>query len=221
MKETDLGPTATDAPAGDPAEGSDQPHELPPVRQRPRPKFTISGGGPVAKVNTEDGTDRSPVASKPANDQDPSEVTAVTGYVVGYKRPPARNQFQKGQSGNPKGRPKGCKNLRTLFEEELSSQVSFRENGKAKKAAKRQLIAKRTVNKAVEGDPKATDVILKLEGLLHAGSRFSGALGDATAADPQQDEIDRETIKLFLDMARQAPESRQDSPHGGDENDAR
>lgn len=25
---------------------------------------------------------------------------------VGYKRPPKKNQFKKGQSGNPKGRPK-------------------------------------------------------------------------------------------------------------------
>lgn len=29
-------------------------------------------------------------------------------YETGYKRPPKQNQFKKGQSGNPKGRPRGA-----------------------------------------------------------------------------------------------------------------
>jgi hypothetical protein len=27
-------------------------------------------------------------------------------YEIGYKKPPRKNQFKPGQSGNPKGRPK-------------------------------------------------------------------------------------------------------------------
>ena len=41
-------------------------------------------------------------------------------YAVGYGRPPAETQFQKGHSGNPGGRPRGTKKLVTLFGEVLS-----------------------------------------------------------------------------------------------------
>ncbi len=33
---------------------------------------------------------------------------------VGYKKPPLHSRFKKGQSGNPRGRPRGSKNFSTL-----------------------------------------------------------------------------------------------------------
>ena len=37
--------------------------------------------------------------------------------AVGYGRPPVNRQFKPGQSGNPRGRPKGSKNFPTMFAE--------------------------------------------------------------------------------------------------------
>ena len=43
-----------------------------------------------------------------------------TSYDVGYGKPPATSRFKAGQSGNPKGRPRGAKNrMPALHEERL------------------------------------------------------------------------------------------------------
>ena len=49
---------------------------------------------------------------------------------TGYARPPKGHQFKPGQSGNPGGRPKGARNLRTDLTRMMKKHVLVRENGK-------------------------------------------------------------------------------------------
>jgi hypothetical protein len=45
------------------------------------------------------------------------------GYEVGYGKPPENTRFKPGQSGNPKGRPKGAKNTRPGLHEERMKDI--------------------------------------------------------------------------------------------------
>ena len=82
--------------------------------------------------------------------------------AVGYGRPPVNRQFKPRQSGNPRGRPKGSKNLLTVFAEAMSRPVTVRDKkGKIRTLSKQELMVEVMVNKAVAGDPKAFAAVVQ------------------------------------------------------------
>lgn len=81
-------------------------------------------------------------------------------YLVGYGQPPQHTRFVKGQSANPKGRPRGSKNMTTLITEVLDECVTIKENGKARRVTKRVAMFKQLVNKAAMGDLKALQLLM-------------------------------------------------------------
>lgn len=50
-------------------------------------------------------------------------LVARPGYEVGFGKPPEATRFRPGQSGNPRGRPKGAKNRRPALHEERMKEI--------------------------------------------------------------------------------------------------
>lgn len=120
---------------------------------------------------------------------DPSERSEDE---VGYGKPPKKSQFQKGASGNPKGRPKGRRNLRTQLTRILGEKVIVNENGRRKPITKLEAALKQQVNKAASGDLKALQMLVSL---LRSFEEVGGDAGSRTAVP----EEDRKLMLSFLE----------------------
>jgi hypothetical protein len=100
-------------------------------------------------------------------------------YEVGYGKPPRHTRFRKGQSGNPRGRPKEAKNLATLLKEALNERVIVAENGGRRKITMREAIIRQLVKRSATADLRATKILLDLvrdiEGPSEEGQREEGS----------------------------------------------
>ena len=83
-------------------------------------------------------------------------------YAVGYRKPPQATRFKPGHSGNPKGRPKGSRNLATDLSTELGELITVREGGAARRVSKQRALIKSLMAKALQGDVRATTALLTL-----------------------------------------------------------
>jgi hypothetical protein len=83
-------------------------------------------------------------------------------YEVGYGRPPRRTQFQQGHSGNPKGRPRGSKNLATIVRQVLDARVAVRENGRVRSITKREALFAQLVHEGLGGNIRAIELLFKI-----------------------------------------------------------
>lgn len=87
-------------------------------------------------------------------------------YAVGYGKPPMETRFQKGQSGNPGGRPRGARSLAALLGEALSRRSGF-PNPDGAWMTQAEAIFATLVGQAAGPDLKAKrllfDILIKLQ----------------------------------------------------------
>jgi hypothetical protein len=82
-------------------------------------------------------------------------------YRVGYGKPPKEHRFQPGESGNPKGRPKGSKNTSTLLRKILDRKIEVRTGATVRKVSVREAILIRFAESALKGDTKSAHFLLQ------------------------------------------------------------
>ena len=117
-------------------------------------------------------------------------------YKVGYGKTPEHTRFKTGQSGNPKGKPRGAKNLATIVGNAIKEKVFVTENGKRKRISKLEVAITLLVNKAATGDHKAMLQLLPLVQLVDGNAEAAALAAPAFAeADHQVMETIRERIK--------------------------
>ena len=115
-------------------------------------------------------------------------------YEVGYGQPPLHTRFQKGKSGNPKGRPRGRKNISTLLSNALDASIVVVANGRRKKITKREAIVTQLVNKSAAADLKATQIVLAM--LRELESQDDGSADPAVLSEADHEIIGRIQARL-------------------------
>lgn len=118
------------------------------------------------------------VRTPPATDsQVPEPPAEPSNYVVGYGRPPTHTRFKPGSSGNPRGRPKAAKGLKTLARDVLTTRVPVRTASGERKMHRIEAVLHKTVELAMKGNPRALAEVLK----LYASAVPESAVSEAAA----------------------------------------
>jgi hypothetical protein len=136
----------------------------------------------------------------PASDDATADAAAPK---VGYRRPPVHTRFKPGQSGNPRGRPKGAKNIDVLCRSLLSRKVTIQENGGRRKVTAVEAIVLATIQRAVRGDNRAAKIVLDLQQRMPTQ--------DDAEADAVSSAEDQAIIAEFLATLQEARQAEPES----------
>jgi hypothetical protein len=156
----------------------------PPAEVGPPAPPTAPSPSPPEKPPVELGVD-----AQPASGRRPGRKE----YDVGYRKPPKEHQFKPGNNANPKGRPKGSKNLATILKEKLDKTLRVNWQGKSQKMSVGEVGLTRLVTKFAEtGDPK---LLLAITKILPA----SAPQPDNDAPPDPREQASNEAILRFIE----------------------
>lgn len=88
--------------------------------------------------------------------------------AVGYRRPPKRTQWRKGQCGNPTRKRKSVpRGAAEIIDQLFAKRFKVTENGSPRMASGLEVIITRLISKEIAGDRRAMAVRLKYLAFAH------------------------------------------------------
>lgn len=145
-----------------------------------------------------------------------SKTPPEADYEVGYGKPPKHTQFKPGQSGNPRGRPRGTKNLKTDLMEELGEKIVVREGEETRRVSKQRAVVKTLVAKTLKGDARAGRLLTGL--MMRLLDTGEDAPGDVEPLHDDELEIlaafEARRVGRDHTSARRAPSEVDGGPEG-------
>lgn len=83
-------------------------------------------------------------------------------YEIGYRKTPKHSRYKPGQSGNPKGRPRGVRNFKTDVKATLEARVKVKGENARQTLSTQEAALLRLREKALHGDARALDRLIAL-----------------------------------------------------------
>ena len=122
----------------------------------------------------------------------PAEESACE---VGYGKPPRHSRFKPGRSGNPRGRPKGAVDRKTIVEQVFLARHTVIEQGKRRQRTVLELVLLALRNRAIDGNSRAFSKFHDLfERYGPQDTRVEGAyifMPEPLSVEEQQQEMQR------------------------------
>lgn len=132
--------------------------------------------------------------------------TEAGAYEVGRGKPPVHTRFKPGQSGNPRGRPRGSGDFRQALIAAAQEVVVITENGRKKRLSKQEVAARQLVNKAASGDHRATELLYKYLGIDKAIEPVAASPADKADLSFGSED-DTQVLEAFLRRSKEGSSS--------------
>jgi len=127
-----------------------------------------------------------------------STTASAASYEIGRGKPPVHSRYRPGQSGNPAGRRKGTRNLKTDVKRTLRMPLKVKEGARMRKKSTQEAALMVLREKALRGDARALDRLFEL------ALRFNNDAAELPATHPLGPD-DRAILADFVAANRTAP----------------
>jgi hypothetical protein len=119
---------------------------------------------------------------------------ADRAHPVGYGSPPVASRFKTGASGNPKGRPRGSKNLKTLIRQAMTAKISIQEGPSSRRVSKIEGVVLRQLQSALKGNDRSAMAVIKMATQMGFLEDPDGKPAEATALSASDERILEELL---------------------------